>query len=372
LNHFKIPEYVEKLNTNDIEQNLAFYKYDTRKLKRQIKNNVDQELPEFISSYSSFKGEVYENVLYELLLKYAKNEPLITRFILKGPHQNKNNIYNKHGLLIDKSAQIVYKSAYKDISEFDALFFTQEAIYFVEMSTSKKTASLNKRLNKKHALLKVLFPNLEIRALIILTKGSSGLKRFPSYCTMWITNDLEDKVLLEKVLYNKISRKNLVTFKDKKFIETDVVKYKRFQYFQTIEWILKRSRSNSKFAVDLRFFTSEVLSLYFDIFTKLYIGHMSEEDFLSLAPQYPNEIKKVIVTLEKINTTVYDVVYYIRETSGKLNRVTIDDKEVKIKEKELDGFTNSETKFIIYVLEDKHILFPRDISHIKKNISILS
>ena len=368
MNHFKISEDIKQLNTKDIESNLAYYKYDTRKLRRQIKSKVDRTLPEFISTYSSFKGEVYENVLYELLLKYASNERDITSFILKGPHQNKNALFNKQGLMIDKSAQIVYKSAYKDISEFDALFFTEDSIYFVEMSTSKKTASLNKRLNKKHALLKVLFPKLHIRALIILTEGSTGLKRFPDYCTIWITKEMEDETLLFKILENNIKKDKLQTLTYKKFTETDTIKYARFQYFQTLEWILRKSRSHKNFTVDLRFFTSKTLALYFDIFSKLYIGHMSIDNFKTLAPNYPRDIKKVIVTIEKINTTVYDVVYYVREESGKLNRVHIKGDEVNIKEKELDGFTNSETKFIVYVLEDEHILNLKDIEHLRNNI----
>ena len=373
MTQFKISNHIQNLNTKEIESNLAFYKYDTKKLSKQIHNKVDQELPEFISTYSSFKGEVYENILYELLLQYAREEKTITRFVLKGPHQNKNNIYNKQGLLIDKSAQIVYKSAYKDISEFDALFFTKNEIYFVEMSTSKKTASLNKRLNKKYALLKTLFPSLEIRALIILTQGSVGIKRFPTYATIWLTKDLDDKVLLNKILHKQLLKKDLITYKSTNFIETDVVRYKRFQYLQTLEWILNKSRSNPKFSVDLKFFTSGTLSLYFDIFTKLYIGYMEVDEFLSLASSYPNKIKKIIVTIEKINSKTFDVIYYVREESGTLCRVAINDetKELSIKQKELDGFTNAETKFLMYVLKDEHILFKKDIFHLKKNISIL-
>ena len=230
---FKISEDIKNLNTEHIKNNLLLYNYDTRNLKKLIKKEVDKESPSYVSAYSSFKGEIFENVIYELLLKYANQNDDITRFILKGPHQKRESDYNKSGLLIDKSLQIVYKSAYKDISEYDAMFFSKSSIYFVEMSTSKKTASLNKRLNKKYALLKVLFPKLNIKALIVLTEGSSGLKRFPSYCTIWITKDFTDDTLLKEILYNKDSKKdskiNLQSFKGRKFIETSVVHYKRFQ-----------------------------------------------------------------------------------------------------------------------------------------------
>ena len=64
-----------------------------------------------------------------------KNEEILN-FVLKGPYQDKENLYIKSGLLIDSSSQIVYKSAYKDISEFDALFLLKDSVYFQEMSTS--------------------------------------------------------------------------------------------------------------------------------------------------------------------------------------------------------------------------------------------
>ncbi|MDZ7818701.1 MAG: hypothetical protein U5K55_08810 [Aliarcobacter sp.] len=71
------------------------------------------------------------------------------------------------------------------------------------MSTSKKTSSLNKRLAKKYALLKMIFPTLNINALIVVTKGSVGLKNFPPYATIWLTNDLEDEELIEKIIFAK-------------------------------------------------------------------------------------------------------------------------------------------------------------------------
>ncbi|MDZ7818700.1 MAG: hypothetical protein U5K55_08805 [Aliarcobacter sp.] len=68
--------------------------------------------------------------------------------------------------------------------------------------------------------------------------------------------------------------------KNNKFIEALKVKYKKFQYFPTLEWILNKSRENPKFPVDLKFFSSDKLGLYFDIFTKLYIGYITTRGVL--------------------------------------------------------------------------------------------
>lgn len=368
---FKISDDLKNLNTNDIKNNLLLYKYDNKNLKKLIFKNVDKESPSYVSAYSSFKGEIFENIVFELLLRYANSNEEITRFILKGPHQKaQSKFLNKSGLLIDKSLQIVYKSAYKDISEYDAMFFTKESIYFVEMSTSKKTASLNKRLNKKHALLKLLFPTLEIKALIVLTQGSSGIKRFPDYCTIWLTKDFDDDVLLKEILYKKEMKLKLDGFSHKKFIQTNQVTYERFQYFQTLEWILNRSRSNKRFTIDLNFLKSGMLPLYFDIFTKLYVGYLPIEVFKEQVAEYKDDILKVIVTIEKINTKKHDIVYYVKNKNKKLYRVYIsEDKEISIKQKEPDGFTNAEVRFLLHVLKDQHVLTQRDIEVTRRNIT---
>ena len=376
MHEFTITDKIKQLDIEDIKENLFHYSYDNKSLKALVKNNTSKEDLSYISAYSSFKGEIYENIVYELLLQYALTQDEITRFVLKGPYQDKENLYIKSGLLIDRSSQIVYKSAYKDISEFDALFFTKDSIYFVEMSTSKKTSSLNKRLTKKYALLKMIFPTLTIKALIVVTVGSTGLKNFPSYATIWLTNDLEDEELIEKIIFAKKVKNDVQTLKapkHSKYIEALKVKYTKFQYFPTLEWILNKSRENPKFTVDLKFFSSPKLGLFFDIYTKLYIGFINTQEFLTLYPDFNLKIKsdRIIVTIEKVNQTQLDIVYYAKETNGKLKRVRLEEDKISIKDKELDGFTNAEVRFFMKILEDKHHLTVENIHHVLNNISLI-
>lgn len=375
MHQFKITDKIKELSLEAIEENLFHYAYDSKSLKALFKNNISKDDISYISAYSSFRGEVYENIIYELLMQYALNEELITKFILKGPYQDKENLYIKSGLLIDSNSQIVYKSAYKDISEFDALFFTEDSVYFVEMSTSKKTASLNKRLAKKSALLKMIFPNINIRALIVLTKGSVGIKNFPSYATVWVTEDLENNDLIEKIIFAKRNSKNKKTLRypnNRKFIETFKIRYKKFQYFPTLEWILTKARTNPRFIVDLRFFSSKKLALYFDIYTKLYIGYIQTEGFKELYPSFEMDVKtnRVIVTIEKVNQSELDLVYYAKLTNGKLKRIRLQE-EVSIKDKELDGFTNAEVRFFMNVLEEKHELYTNNLTFIKDKLYLI-
>lgn len=376
MHQFIITDKIKQLEIEDIKENLFHYSYDNKSLKALVKNNTSKEDLSYISAYSSFKGEIYENIVYELLLQYALTQDEILSFVLKGPYQDKENLYIKSGLLIDSSSQIVYKSAYKDISEFDAMFFTKDSVYFVEMSTSKKTSSLNKRLTKKCALLKMIFPTLQIKALIVVTVGSTGLKNFPEYATIWITKDLEDEELIDKIIFAKKVKNDIQTLKaptNSKYIEALKVKYKKFQYFPTLEWILNKSRENPKFAVDLKFFSSPKLGLFFDIYTKLYIGFITTAEFLVLYPEFVLKVKsdRIIVTIEKVNQTQLDIVYYVKETNGKLKRVRLEDNNISIKDKELDGFTNAEVRFFMKVLEDKHHLTVENINHILNNISLI-
>ncbi|MDD3007918.1 MAG: hypothetical protein RBR70_06135 [Arcobacter sp.] len=373
---FTITDKIKQLEIEDIKENLFHYSYDNKSLKALVKSNTSKEDISYISAYSSFKGEIYENIIYELLLQYVLQEDEITRFVLKGPYQDKENIFIKSGLLIDSSSQIVYKSAYKDISEFDALFFTKDSVYFVEMSTSKKTASLNKRLVKKYALLKMIFPSLNIKALIVVTEGSVGLKNFPSYATIWVTKDLDDEELIEKIIFAKKVKNDVQTLevpKNKKYIEACKIKYKKFQYFPTLEWILNTSRQNPKFSVDLKFFSSAKLGLYFDIYTKLYIGYLTTKEFLELYSDFDLKVKtdRIITTIEKVNQTELDIVYYVKEMNGKLKRVRLEENNISIKDKELDGFTNAEVRFFMKILEEKHHLTLNDIKHIQNNISLI-
>ena len=377
MHQFKITKEIKNLELTNIEENLFHYSYDNRSLKALFRSNISQDDPSYISAYSSFRGEIYENVVYELLKEYAFNEELITRFVLKGPYQDKENKYIKSGLLIDRSSQIVYKSAYKDISEFDALFFTQDSIYFVEMSTSKKTSSLNKRLAKKYALLKMIFPSLTIRALIVVTQGSIGLRNFPDYATVWVTKDLDDDELIKRIIFAKKNKKNIKTLtapSHKKFVEAEKIRYKKFQYFPTLEWILTKCRSNPRFDVDLKFFSTYRLSLYFDIYTKLYIGYIDTKEFKYLYPMFSLDVKtnRVIVTIEKVNQTELDIVYYAKETSGKLKRIRLkDEEEPSIKDKELDGFTNAEVRFFMNVLNESHLLSVKNINFIKDKLHLI-
>lgn len=376
---FKISDDIKYLNIDDIFENLFFYSYHNKYLKRlQQSDSFDKDDVHYIGTYSSFVGEVFENIIYEKLLKYALKNENITSFVLKGPHQN-NYQNNKNGLMIDINNQIVYKAGYKDVTEFDGLFFTKDSVYFVESTIVKTTTSLRKRLKKKKALLEVLFPNLNIKALIILSEGALGLNVFPSYCTVWVTKPLENDRLINTLIYDKSTKnKKFTYYKDKKLIHAKDVNVEYFKYFDTINWILRYSRAKKHKVIDFEFLSTSKISRYFEIFSKFYIGHISTDIFIDILKEFEikeiseeiplNKIEnnQIIVTIEKA-IDGYTLVYYLRVIGDKLKRLDFKDDSLLVSNKDPKGFTSAETKYVKYIFRDSYHLSFKDIKEIEKN-----
>jgi hypothetical protein len=109
---FKITNKIKNLEIGELKDNLFHYSYDSKTLKSLFKNNISKDNISYITAHSSFKGEIYENIIYELLMDYALNNDDIKGFVLKGPYQDMENKFIKSGLLIDRTSQIVFKSAF--------------------------------------------------------------------------------------------------------------------------------------------------------------------------------------------------------------------------------------------------------------------
>jgi len=378
MNSLKINKQIKSLDTTSLGDNLMHYEYHTRHLLTLIKNGIDRESQQFISAYNGFKGELYENIVYELLLQYALSEDEITQFVLKGPHQNLSNQENqKFGLLMDKSQQIVYKAGYKDVSEYDAMFFTKDSIYYVESTIVQSTIGLRKRLRKKTALLTMLFPKLKVNALVILSDGANGLNKFPSNCTVWLTDNLNGEDILEKlVLGKKYNKAPFIKYESEKLIQAKDIKVDFFKYFDTLGWILKKAINNDK-TINQNFFMSKTVSLYMDIYSKVYIGYIAKNIFKEMLIDYDLSLlnidsmheSHIYVTLEKLDDGSFEIIYYARLSNTKLKKIELINNEIKLSDKDPKGFTVAEIKFIKHCLKDANELLISDIEKIQKTIS---
>jgi hypothetical protein len=380
-NFLKLPTNIKNLDLTEIYDNLFFYPYHSKYLQKLQQNKTDKEDQHYISTYSSFIGEVFENIIYELLIRYAIKNDDITKFILKGPHQdNYENL--KNGLMIDRNSQIVYKASYKDVTEFDALFFTKDSICFVESTIVKTTTSLRKRLRKKKALLETLFPKLKVKALIILSQGAIGVNVFPPYCTVWVTDALDDPQLIDDIIYKKdIHKKQFSNVKNKKLVHAQHIKPSVYKYFDTLFWILKTTRGHSKHILDIKFLQTPDLARYFEIYSKLYIGHITSDVFIkllhylsitSITEDIPLDNildDQIVVTIEKTKNS-FNLVYYLKIKQGRLKKLEIQNDILVVSNKDPKGFTAAEMKYMKYLFKKSYNFSFNDLKNIINYISL--
>ena len=368
----EITPTIYNLEKDDIADNLLHYDYNTRHLLSLIKKGIDKEDPSYLSSYRSFEGEVFENFIYEKLLRYAEENDYITKFILKGFHQNKHKAY-ANTLSISEKEQIVYRTKSREISEFDAMFVTKNnELYFVEMTLVKSVLKLRRRLRKKKALLDIIFPNYEIKSLIILNEGATGTKQFPSYCKVWFTKEFSAKEVLEYITEIKEKKKALVPKEkkwSKKMVEAHTLKLHPFRYYNTMSWITKTLRAHKKHILDMGFLMNFKIQRYHDLYNKFYVGYLSVEDakkVLNLSDEYPAD-QRVVVALEKKHSDEIVVTYYIQKNRKTLFLYSFDDDGKMTKEKKDPyGITVTEVFHINKMMGESYKLTIQNVNMMKK------
>ncbi|MBT5935118.1 hypothetical protein [Sulfurimonas sp.] len=365
-----ISKSIKDLDPVDIKDNLLYYDYNTKHLLSLIAKGLEVDDPAYMSSYRSFEGEVFENFVYEKLLRYAQQNDYIDKFVLKGFHQNRHKAY-ANTLSISEKEQIVYRTKSREISEFDAMFVTTEnELYFVEMTLVKSVLKLRRRLRKKKALLEIIFPHYEIKALIILNEGATGHKQFPDYCKVWFTKEFSAGNVLEYLTSKnkpKIQAKEII--KTGGMIEAHILKLHNFRYYNTMSWITKTIRSSKKHIIDMNFLMSFKVQRYHDLYNKFYIGYLSIEDaqkLLNLQGEYKDD-QRVVVSLEKKHSDEIILTYYIQTTRKTLYLYTFDESGKVTKEKKDPyGITVTEVFHSNKQMDESYILDLDQIKVIKK------
>ncbi|MDD5400857.1 MAG: hypothetical protein PHQ93_06705 [Sulfurimonas sp.] len=366
----KISKSIKTLDESDIGDNLLHYDYNVKHLLNLIRKGISEDDPHYLSSYRSFEGEVFENFVYEKLLIYAAQNEDIEKFVLKGFHQDRIKAH-ANTLSISEKQQIVYRTKNREISEFDAMFITKDKeLYFVEMTLVKSVLKLRKRLRKKKALLEIIFPNYEIKSLIILNEGATGARQFPPYCSVWYTEEFSAKGVLDYIV-DTDSKKLLPKKRPKspKMIEAHSLKLFPFRYYNTISWITKTIRSHKKYILDMNFLMSEKVQRYHDLYNKFYIGYIDAvelRDELGLDSNYRDD-HRVIVAIEKKHSGEIVVTYYIQQARKNLYLYSYDDNGKIVKEKKDPyGITITEVYHISKMMDEGYKLSTSNLNTIKK------
>lgn len=364
-----ISKSIRTLDDSDIGDNLLHYDYNVKHLLSLIDDGIDRDDPMFLSSYRSFEGEVFENFIYEKLLRYAEENDDVEQFILKGFHQNKFKAY-ANTLSISEKQQIVYRTKSREISEFDAMLVTKDKeLYFVEMTLVKSVLKLRKRLRKKKALLEIIFPDYQIKALIILNNGAAGVKQFPDYCKVWFTEEFSAQNVLDYIT-DENPRELLPKQKidSHKMIQAHSLKNYQFRYYNTMSWITKTLRNHQKHIVDMNFLMSEKTQRYHDLYNKFYVGYIDAGEVreeLSLDDKC-NDNHRVVVALEKKHSDEIVITFYLQLTRKNLYLYSFDDGKVTKEKKDPYGITVTEVYHINKMMDDSYKLNNANIKTIKK------
>ena len=366
-----MPKEIYHLEKSDIHDNLLYYQYGIKHLLSLQKRGMDEEDPQYISSYRSFEGEAFENFIYERLLRWAVTQDDIVKFVSKGPNAPRTHSLS-NTLSVNAKGQIVYRTNRNEIGEFDALFITKDnTLYMVEMTLTKSVTNLKRRLRKKKALLETIFPHYKVRALLILNEGVTGTKQLQDFCTVWITKPFTANDILGWLsTMDKEKRKPYQKVRDKRVVGTDNLQIRPFKYYSTLTWMLKRSRSSNKIVLDMNFLHKKDVVRKIDLFTKFYIGYMNAADFKKIAPTITREIPpRVVVALEKEHTGELGLVYFLQHSRRKIDMVHIlEDGGVKVEKKDPFGITVNEVYHILRALKENERLTPNENAVIKNLI----
>ncbi len=309
---------------------------------------------------------MFENYVYEKLLRYAIEQDEVETFILKGPHK-KNAKALPNTLSVNGKGQIVYRNRSKEIGEFDGLIVTQNDIYFIEMTLVKSVTNLKRRLRKKRALLQTIFPKYNIKALIVLNEGATGIKHLPDYCVVWLTKPFDAKHVFEQL--SKKERPKLRPFEridHHKLGSTNHLQIENFNYYGTLTWIFKKLRAG-KHLINMGFLNSKTVTRYVDLFTKIYIGWMSRDEFLKMVPDYKGEVSdQVTVSIEKEHTNELLLTYFMPHTRKNLDKINLQGGDIKIVKKDPYGISVTEVAHMSRQMGEEHHLSSSDIELVER------
>jgi len=362
----QLPKSIANLDMKDIDDNLLYYHYNIKHILKLDKMGVDKESPEYLSAYRSFEGAVYENYLYENLLLFAKKHLELGNFLLKGPHTSSTGKH-RNSLHVCPKGQIIYQTRSIEIGEFDALFFDEKKIIFVEMTLIKSVRNLKRRLRKKKALLETLFPKHDINALIILNQTVSGSKQLPAYCTVWLTKPFNAKDVYEWLKSNpRRKRKPFLSPKAPNLVNDDKLKTHPFRYYNSLSWMMQSLRSDKNSILNTKFLKTEQCTRYMDLFTKVYIGYMEDKDFHTLYPKLTNLTEKVAVAIEKNHDGKLLLTYFMQYSRKKLVNIVIKNKQPTVVKKDPFGISVTEVFHILREIDTSYKINIADIHTAEK------
>ena len=364
----KISKAITNLDDSELGDNLLYYDYHVKHLISLVKKGLGPDDDAFVSAYRSFEGEVFENYAYEMLLRYTKEHSFIKKFLVKGPHKKRTKA-QPNALSVNWKGQIVYRIKRNEIGEFDAMFFTEKELYFVEMTLVGSVTNLRKRMRKKRALLQTLFPDYTIKALLILNEGVTGVSTLPEYAKAWVTKPYSAAKVFEWLKQEKRpKRKPFKRISGRQIVGTDALKVHPFRYYNTLGWILGKARVKNG-VINTQFLFSKTVQRYHDLFVKIYIGYMEPDAFKARFPTVANpNSARVYIAIEKEHTGSYVLNFFLSHSRKNLELITERDGKPHSVKKDPYGVTVTEISYISNVVKPQHALTSSQVDTIIRKL----
>ena len=127
--------------------------------------------------------------------------------------------------------------------------------------------------------------------------------------------------------------------------------------------------------MDVDFFRRAATQRYHDIYTKVYVGYLSVDDFKIIAPDLSwngSNAARVVVAIEKDHSGGYFLTYFIRHSSKKLDNVVIGSGGSKVAKKDPFGITLTEMNHLDKVMDESFALTLEQHTELEKVISKLT
>jgi hypothetical protein len=232
---------------------------------------------------------------------------------------------------------------YKDLGEFDSLIFTDRELYFVEMTLTGSVTNLRDRLPKKRALLQLLFPGYQVKALLVVSEGATGLSTLPDFAGVWQSKGIDTAAIFEWIASGKHGKRRApLPTTDAKIITPGDLEVRTFKYYDTITWIYHSLQGKGGNPLDLNFFRSEKFRRFHNLYTKVYIGTVSGKDFASLYPEAPPCEPFVYVAIEKEPLGGSFLTYFHFQNRNNLTNIRIKNGTLTVAKKDPMGITVTE------------------------------
>ncbi len=165
----------------------------------------------------------------------------------------------------------------------------------------------------------------------------------------------------------------MVRIESDKIAHAEDIKIASFKYYATLSWMLRSLRGGKP--IDWDFFRKSATQRYHDIYTKVYVGYVSIEDFNIIVPTVSfenSQAKRAIVAIEKDHTGGYFLTYFLRHSGKKLDNVTITAGVAKVAKKDPLGITLTEMNHLDKMMDESFVLTLDQHCEIEKTLKTIT